>query len=149
MSVVFLAVSALYVASQKFFFNSNDRVIVSYELQYAAQHIYKNTMNAIGDKGLPAIDVSVEDTLDVNVNNNNPLTRANYGSIVTYTYQKVEDELRFYNGSTWESLVPKIEVTDVDFSLDGNLLTVSLSGSYRNQTMTFYTACYPRLASFN
>jgi Tfp pilus assembly protein PilV len=149
MSLVFLAVSALYVSSQRLFFAANDKIIISYELQYAIDHIYKNTMRAIGDEASPAIDVSVADTLDLNINNNDPLTQSNYRDTVTYSYKKQGNELQFYNGSSWESLVPKIQVTDVDFSLSENLLTISLTGSYKDQTLTFYAACYPRLASFH
>jgi hypothetical protein len=149
MSVVFLAVSALYVSSQKLFFASNDKVIISYELQYAIQHIYKYAMQGIGDKNSPAIpDPDGGDTLTININTNDPLNSANYSNTTTYRYYKSDNELIFDNGSTTESLVPKISVTGVSFSLDENLLTISLTGSYKDQSLTFYAACYPRLATF-
>lgn len=151
-SVVFLALSALFVASQTFFFIANDRVIISYELQYAAQHIYKNIMRGLGDETSPpgsrALEVPNPETLYVTINNNDPLTQANYGSTLTYTYSKSGNELLFNDGASSESMVPKITVTGVNFALNGNLLTISFTGSYKNQSLTFYSAGYPRLASF-
>ncbi len=151
-SVVFLAVSALYVASQRFYLAANDKVIILYELQYAAQHMYKNVMMGMGDETSPpgsrAIKVPDAETLNVKINNNDPLDSSNYGTTVTYSYSKSGDELLFDDGSGSEPLIPKVTVTDVAFSLDGNLLTISLTGSYKEQTLTFYSACYPRLASF-
>jgi len=154
-SVVFLAVSALYIASQRFCLTANDKVIILYELQYAADHIYKNVMMGIGDEtstpGSRAIKVPDDETLNVEINNYDPLDSTNYGTTVTYSYSKSGDELFFNDGSGSDSLslIPKVTVAGVAFSLDGNLLTISLIGSYKEQTLTFYSACYPRLASFN
>jgi prepilin-type N-terminal cleavage/methylation domain-containing protein len=149
LSIISLAVSALYVASQKFYFTANDKVIISYELQYAIDHIYKYVMQGIGDKNSPAIpDPDGGDTLTININTNDPLNSANYSATTPCRYYKSDNELMFDNGSTTESLVPKVSVTAVSFSLNGNLLTIYLTGSYKDQTLTFYSACYPRLASF-
>lgn len=152
MMVVFMGVSALYVSSQKLFFGSNDKIIIAYEFQYAVEHIYKNVMRAVGDEtAAPAsrpLETPDPSTLYVTINNNNPITRSNYGNTVTYTYSKSGGGLLFNNGAGSESLVPKITVTDLNFTLSGNVLTVVLTGSYKNQTLTFYSACYPRLASF-
>lgn len=153
MVVVFLGVSALYVASQRFFFSANDRIIIAYELQYAAEHIYKNVIKAVGDEtaapGSRPLELPSATTLYVTINNNNPITRSNYGNTVTYTYSKSGGDLLFNTESSSESLVPKITLTDLEFALDGNILTVSLTGSYKDKTFTFHSACCPRLTSFN
>ena len=150
--VVFLALSALFVASQNFFFTANDRVIISYELQYAAQHIYRNIIRGLGDETSPpgsrALEVPNPETLYITINTNDPLTRSNYASTLTYIYSKSGDELLFNNGISSESMAPKITVTGVNFALNGNLLTMSFTGTYKNQSLTFYSAGYPRLASF-
>lgn len=147
------AVFVLYNASQVFYFTANSKVIISYEFQYAAEHIYKNVMRAMGDETSPpgsqAIEVPDAETLNMRINNNDPLTQDNYSDVVTYQYSKDEGELIFYiDGDSQESLVPKVTVTDVSFSLDGNILTISLTGTYKDQALTFYSSCYPRLASF-
>ena len=75
--------------------------------------------------------------------------RSNYNSTVTYTYSKSDDDLLFNDGSApAESIAPKVTITDVSFELSGNILTIALTGSYRTQTLTFYSACYPQLSSF-
>ena len=157
------AVFVLYNASQVFYFTANSKVIISYEFQYAAEHIYKNVMRAIGDEisapGSRAIQVSNEgETLSIRINNNALLTKDNYDDVGIYEYSKsgdAGDELIFNDGDITESLVRKVTVTEVIFSYDpedpdadGNLLTISLTGSYRGQAFTFYSSCYPRLASF-
>ena len=161
-SVIFLGVSGLYLASQKVFITRDDKVVISYELQYAAQHIYKNTMRAIGHKEpdggrrrgrriprfLPIQVLDGGERLRIRINNNNPLTRDNYEDVDTYTYSKSDNELIFNDGNSQESLTPKVDIAGVNFSLDENLLTVSLTGSYREETVTIHTACYPRMASF-
>ena len=58
MLVVFLAVGALFVASHRFYLSENDKVILGYELKYAIEHIYKNTMQGIGNKDNPAIVIT-------------------------------------------------------------------------------------------
>jgi Tfp pilus assembly protein PilV len=154
MVVVFLGVSALYVASQTFYFNANDKITISSELQYAAEHIYKNVMRAVGDEaaapGSRPLEVPNPSTLYITINNNTPITKSNYNSTVTYTYSKSDDNLLFDDGSAPppESIAPKVTITDVSFELSGNILTIALTGSYRAQTLTFYSACYPQLSSF-
>ena len=158
LSVIFLAVSSLYVASQKMFIQRDNKVIISYELQYASQHIYKNVMRAIGHAGrggrqerrefLPIRILGGGQRLGIRINNNNPITRDNYIDVDTCTYSKTGNELIFNHGNSSESLAEKIDITDVNFSLDENLLNISLTGSYNNETLTLHTACYPRLASF-
>ncbi|MBU3911925.1 MAG: prepilin-type N-terminal cleavage/methylation domain-containing protein [Candidatus Omnitrophica bacterium] len=155
-TVVFLGVSALYVASQQIFFKADNKIIISYELQYAVEHIYKNVMRAVGDEtavlaGSRPLEVPDADpaTLYITANTNDPITSANYSDTVTYTYSKSGEDLMFDNGSGPESIIPKISVTDVSFALSGNILTIELTGSYRDQSLTFYSACYPQLASFH
>lgn len=153
MVVVFLGVSALYVASQTFYFNTNDKIMISYELQYAAEHIYKNVMRAVGDEteapDSRPLATPNPSTLHITINNNTPITKSNYNNTVPYTYSKSDDNLLFSAGAGSESIVPKIKITDVNFDYSNrNILTIALTGSYRNQALTFYSACYPRLSSF-
>ena len=162
MVVVFLGVSALYVASQQLFFTANDKVIISYELQYAVEHIYKNVMRAVGDEtlapGSRPLESPNETTLNVTINADDPdpITSANYGNTVTYTYSKSGEDLVFNDGSGAESIIPKIKLTGLKFELIGskrNFLTIELTGKItranRDVELTFYSACYPQLASFN
>ena len=110
-------------------------------------------MRAMGDETLPPF-VLTADGVDFNINESYPLTSQNYTSgMVTYSYRWREngdlDLLEFSNdGASWESLVPKVNVKTVSFALSGNTLTVSLEGTYNDADLTFYSACYPRLASF-
>jgi len=151
LSVIFLAVASLHTASQRMFIQRDNKVVISYELQYAVQHIYKNVMMAIGDVENSPIEIVVGDediqTLNIRINNNEFLTRDNYEDVDNYTYTKIGNELMFDDGENEESLAPRINVTDVNFSLDENLLTVSLTGSYGGEDLTVHTACYPRMAS--
>jgi len=117
--VMLLAAFALYNASRVFYSKANDKITISYELQYALDHVYKNVMQAIGDETNPtssrAIEVPDPETLYVYINNNDPLSASNYASRTTYTYSKVGDVFNFNNGSADESLVPKVTVTGVVF----------------------------------
>lgn len=149
--VVALAVGTLYTSSQNIYFDAYERVVVSYELQYAFEHINKNVMQALGDKNSPAISAPTAQSLSVVINTNDPLTSSNYTNTVTYSYTKSGNELIFNNGTSSESLAPNIKLTDVNFTiLDNKLLTVSLTGYYRdpNISVTFDSASYPRMASF-
>ena len=58
MSIVFMAVSSLYIGGRKFHIDSNDKVIISYELQYAAQHIYKYVMKGMGYINTPPFQIT-------------------------------------------------------------------------------------------
>ncbi|MFH1853991.1 MAG: hypothetical protein ABH815_01620 [Candidatus Omnitrophota bacterium] len=142
LSVIFLGIYSLYNASRVFYLASSKKVIISYELQYAADHIYKNVMTGIGDRNNPAIVISP---------GNLEFTVRHDGTDLAY---KIEDgELKFDSngdGTFEESLVPKITVSGGSFVLDGNLLTISLTGYYKDEDnpLTFYSACYPRIASF-
>lgn len=153
LSLVFLAVSSLYVASQKFYIASSQKVIISYEVQYAIQHIYKNTMRAIGDEIAPpatsGVDVITPERVNIRISNNDPVTTNNYNDVNIYSYYKSDNSLIFDNGSLQESLIPKVTVSDVNFSKNGNALTGYVTASYGSQSATFYFACYPRLASFH
>lgn len=153
LSLVFLAVSSLYIASQKFYLTSSQKVIISYEVQYAIQHIYKNTMKAIGDEIAPpvtsGINVVTPERVDIRISNNDPVTMSNYNNVTTYSYYKSGDSLIYDNGSSQESLIPKVTVSDVNFSKNGNTLTGYITASYGTQSATFYFSCYSRLASFN
>jgi len=156
MSVIFMAVSSLYLASRRLFVASSDKVIIGYELQYAAQHIYKYAMRGMGDKGAPAFEYYPPGNakLDIRINSNNPLAASNYSNIATYSYYQSGDKLMFdpgtpLNAADDESLIPKVTVTKVEFTPNTNALTGYITASYGDQSMTFFLSCYPRLASFN
>jgi hypothetical protein len=126
--------------------------MIGYEVQYAIQHIYKNAMMGMGDINSPAIpDPAGGDTLTIRINENNPLTAANYSTVTTYSYYKSGDALIFNNGVTQESLIPKVTVTAVNFTKTINALTGYITAYYSDpaKELTFYFSCYPRLASFN
>ena len=80
LSVVFLAVSSLYVASQKFYITATERVTTGYEVQYAIQHIYKYVMRSMGDKATAPFQITGDTQLDISINDSDPLTSANYAS---------------------------------------------------------------------
>lgn len=153
LSVVFLAVSSLYIASQKFYMASSQKVIIGYEVQYAIQHIYKNTMQAIGDETAPpdtsSVNVVDSERFDIRIPNNDPITMSNYNDVTNYSYYKSGDSLIFDNGSSQESLIPKVVVSAVNFAKSGNTLTGYITANYGTQNATFYFSCYPRQASFN
>ncbi|MEK6733396.1 MAG: prepilin-type N-terminal cleavage/methylation domain-containing protein [Candidatus Omnitrophota bacterium] len=152
MSIIFLGVSSLYLASRKLYVASSEKSIIGYEIQYAIQHIYKNTMAAIGDEtaapGTSAIDVPSAERVDLRINNNDPVTSSNYSTVTTYSYYKSGNTLVFNNGSA-ESLIPKVTVTAVNFTKTTNVLTGYITATYGSQSLTFYFSCYPRLGTFN
>ncbi|MFA5388243.1 MAG: prepilin-type N-terminal cleavage/methylation domain-containing protein [Candidatus Omnitrophota bacterium] len=153
LSIIFLAVSSLYVSSQRFYLASSQKIIIGYEVQYAIQHIYKNTMQAMGDEVAPpdtsAIDVVSTERFDIRIANNDPVSMNNYDDVKLYSYYRSGNELIFDNGSSQESLIPKVIVSAVNFAKNGNILTGSITAAYGSQSATFYFSCYPRLASFN
>ena len=153
MSVIFLGVSSLYLACRKLYVASSEKSIIGYEIQYAIQHIYKNTMAAIGDEtsapATSAIDVPNAERVDLRINNNDPVTSSNYSTVTTYSYYKSGNTLIFNNGVTTESLIPKVTVGEVEFKKIGNALTGHITASYGSQTLTFYFSCYPRLGTFH
>ena len=160
LSLIFLAVSSLYVASQKFYLGSSQKVIIGYEAQYAIQHIYKNTMRAIGDETsspstsgiqLPNTANPSTERLDIRINANDPVTSSNYSTVTIYSYYKSGNTLIFDNGVTQESLIPKVTVTAVNFTKTTNALTGYITAYYSDpaKALTFYFSCYPRQASFN
>jgi hypothetical protein len=154
LSVVFLAVSSLYLGSRKLYIASTEKVILGYELQYASQHIYKNAMRAIGDEISPpassAIQVPDAETLNININTNDPLTSDNYSDVITYSYYKSGDTLMFNDGvNPPESLIPKVSVSSVNFEKSGNTLICYVAATYGAQSQTIYFACHPRLATFH
>jgi hypothetical protein len=154
LSVVFLGVSNLCVASQRFYITSSHKVMIGYEVQYAIQHIYKHVMMGMGDINSPAIpDPAGGETLTIRINENNPLAAANYNTNVKiYRYRKNGNALEFdIDGANPESLIPKVNVSEVNFTKNGNALTGYIKAYYNdpNQALTFYFSCYPRMASFN
>lgn len=158
MSVVVLAVSSVYLGSRKFFIAANEKVIIAYELQYACRHIYKYTMQAMGDETSPpdtsAVHVPDVETVNININENDPLTSSNYASVTTYRYYKSGNALMFDRGtpldsSDDESLIPKVTVNAVTFAKSDNTLTGCITATYGAQSQTFYFACYPRMATFH
>jgi len=160
LGIVFLAVSSLYFASQKFYLTAIQRVTVGYEVQYAIQHIYKSAMQGIGDETsapgtsgiqLPNDTSTTTQRLEIRINTNNPVTSGNYSSATIYSYYLSGNALIFDNGVTQDDLIPKVTVTAINFIKDAgsNTVTGDITATYGTQTLTFYFACYPRLASFN
>ena len=154
LSVIFLAVSSLYVASQKFYITATEKVTVGYEVQYAIQHIYKYAMRGMGDKSTAPFQITGGTQLDISINNSDPLTIANYASGIEnyrYRYDSTAKKIYFQAGSgAEEDLIPKVSVTEVNFT-PGNTLTGYIKAYYKDSTqiLTFYFGCYPRLASIN
>jgi hypothetical protein len=158
LSVVSLGIFALYNASRVFSLDADERIVLSHELQGALEHIYRYAMQGMGDEisapGSRALDVPDGSTLNIRINNNDPLSRGNYEDIVTYSYSysEADDALMFSDGvNPAESITQKVTVTAVGFALDGNVLTISLTGYYSDAgtAITLYSACCPRLASYN
>lgn len=153
MSVVFLGVSSLYVTSQKFYITSSGKAIIGNEVQYAIQHIYKYVVRGMGDKNTPAFQITSATQLDISINDSDPLTSANYSSgVENYRYRYDADAKKIYfkvGSGSEEDLIPKVSVTGVNFTKSTDALTGYITASYNNQSLTFYFACYPRLASFN
>ncbi|MFC1623875.1 hypothetical protein ACFL28_00940 [Candidatus Omnitrophota bacterium] len=173
LTVVFLAVSALFVTSQTFHFTSNDKVAIGYELQYAIGHIYKNVMSGIGDKGNPAI--AITDDLEFVVRHieetdpENSPTYSDYTDDEEITYTITGDgKLSYVNSVTLEEdtdMIPRVTLLTTNdpvsgerfskFELDGGVLRIKLTaesllirGDNEKERLTIYSACYPRLASF-
>ena len=155
LSVVFLGVSSLYVASQKFHITATQRATIGSEVQYAIQHIYKYVMRGMGDKNTAPFQITGATQLDININDSDPLTSANYSSGMEnyrYRYDATAKKLYFQIGSGGEEdLIPKVTVTAVNFTKSWNALTGYITAKYGilNETLTFYFSCSPRLASFN
>jgi len=152
MNVIFVGVSSLYLTARTIYIASTNKVILGYELQYASQHIYKYVMRAIGDKNMPAFTITGGTQLDISINDNDPLTSANYSSVTNYKYRydAAAKALMFQaDTNPEESLIPKVTVTAVNFSQSTNALTGYITATYGNQSLTFYFSCYPRSASFN
>mgnify|MGYP001615077455 FL=1 len=155
LSIVFLAVSSLYVASQKFYLTAIQRVTTGYEVQYAIQHIYKHVMRGMGDKNTAPFQITGGTQLDISINDSDPLTSANYTRGVEnyrYRYDATVKKIFFRVGSgAEEDLIPKASVTEVNFTETVNTLTGYIKAYYTDPTqiLTFYFGCYPRLASFN
>ncbi len=176
LSVIFLAVSSLYVASQRLYISSNDSAMIGYELQYAMNHIQKNAMQAIGDKNNAPIEVS-SDGLAVtirHIDKTNPDDSPTYSDYaddkeITYTissgilaYEKSQSSVIIEQDN---DMIPRVTVlTEVDpadgrklseFYMEGNTLKVKLTarfivsreGSMR-KSFTLHSTEYPRLASF-
>lgn len=159
-----MAVSALHVASYRFFLTAKDKVIIGYELQYSIQHIYEHVLVGTGDVNDPAITIIPRSEFTVKYIDKVPPNPQKTG------YYRIKNgELEFdndYDGSTFtvdESLGSKVTFlsTDLDsgaqlseFSMDGNMLRIMLTAEFptpragTKQRLTLYSACYPRLATF-
>lgn len=168
LSIIFLAVSSLYVASQRFYLTANNKVKINYELQYAFQHIYENMITGIGDKNNPAIDIQAGNLefsvrqID-NIDPDTPPTYNDYADDldIGYKIDSVAKTLSFdsdADGIYEESLVPTIDILGTDglssFTLENNVLIIKLTGESKTsigdtkQRLTMYSACYPRLNAF-
>ena len=163
LSVIFLAVSSLYLSSQKIYTAATEKIIIGYEVQYAIEHIYKNAMRAVGDEtsspGTSAIDVPSAERIDLRMHTiaagsptlaDEPLTRGiYYSNITTFSYYKSGNTIMFSDGTNSESIIPKVIITAVNFAKTGNVLKGSITAACGTESLTFYFSCYPRLASFN
>lgn len=154
MSIVFLAVSALYVANQTFYFSANDKIRIGYELQYAIDHIYKNVMQGIGDKNNSSIIITPgEDNLRFtirHIDEEDPTDSPTYSDYLddkeitylitefgTLAYTKVDlptaTELE-----KDDNMIPKVTLLFTDdpetspskFSMDGNILNIKLTAEF-------------------
>ena len=177
LSVIFLAVSSLYVASQRLYIASNDNAMIGYELQYAMDHIQKNAMQAIGDKNNASVMVSPNgQVLTIrHIDKTNPDDSPTYSDYtddkeITYMidnetlmYTKVQSSVIIEQDN---NMIPKvkllIEVDPADgrkfseFYMEGNVLKVKLTAEFivsregsMKKSFTLYSTGYPHLASFN
>lgn len=156
LSVIFLAVSSLYVASQRLYITSNDSAMISYELQYAMDHIQKNVMQAIGDKrddNNAPIRISPDGLVLTirHIDNTNPDASPTYSDYtddkeITYTisngilaYKKVQLPVNDITEHD-DNMIPKVKIlTDDDstdgrkfseFYMEGNVLKVKLTAEF-------------------
>lgn len=160
LSVIFLSVTSLYMASQDFYFNTDERAMVGYELQYALKHINNNVMKAVGDEHnstSSAFNIPNIYTLNIYISNNTPFNSTTYHDVTTYTYCRgnytgpsaAGTMLMFTTDSVnYEPLNTKITILDVNFTRTQNLLEISLTGRYRTKNYTVHSSCYPRMSSF-
>jgi len=177
LSLIFLAVSSLYVASQRLYIASNDNAMIGYELQYAMDHIQKNAMQAIGDKNNASIGISPDGLVLTirHIDKTNPDDSPTYSDYtddkeITYTissgmlaYKKAQSSIIIEQD---DNVIPKIKIlTDVDsadgrkfseFYMEGNVLKVKLTAEFivsregsMKKSFTLYSTGYPRQASFN
>ena len=177
LSVIFLAVSSLYVASQRVYIISNDNAMIGYELQYAMDHIQKNAMQAIGDKNNASIGIS-SDGLVLTIRH---IDKADPDDSPTYSDYTDDKEITYtinngilaYNKARGSviieqdgNMIPRVKIlTEVDstdgrkfseFYMAGNTLKVKLTAEFivsrkgsMKKSFTLYSTGYPRLASFN
>jgi len=153
LTIIFLAFSALQVASYRFFLTAKDKVIVGYEVQYAIQHIYEHILVGTGDNDTSPIQIVSGTEFTLNYIDKFDVA----GSPKTCRYRiNVDGELEFDSnddGTFDESLGSKVTFLPADsvFSMDGNLFRITLAAEYpipragTRQRLTLYSACYPRL----
>ena len=155
LSIIFLAVSALYVSSQKFYYKAANESIIAEELSYAIEHISKTVMRGMGTGAISAPVWVADGVLYVKINNNASLDSSNYADTDVYEYELVSGSLRYVDAATstvLEDLCQKITVTNATFSTDSgnsNVLTISLEGSYGNETLELHSSSHPRFTTFN
>ena len=155
LSIIFLAVSALYVSSQKFYYKAANESIIAEGLSYAIDHISKTVMRGMGTGAISAPVWVAGGVLYVKINNNASLDSSNYADTDVYEYELVSGSLRYVDAATstvLEDLCQKITVTNATFSTDSgnsNVLTISLEGSYGNETLELHSSSHPRFTTFN
>lgn len=177
LSVIFLVISSLYVASQRLYITSNDNAIIGYELQYAMDHIQKSAMQAIGDKNNAPIEISTDGLVLTirHIDKADPDDSPTYSDYtddkeITYTisngmlaYKKARSSVTIEQD---DDMVPRVKILTEDdpadghkyseFYMEGNVLKVKLKAEFivsregsRKKTLTLYSTGYPHLASFN
>ena len=166
--VVLLMFTNAFVTSKLIYYSAHNKTILSYDLQYAMEHIYSNVMRAMGDGDTvttmaitnPAVGPGGGNSVSMNINISDPLTSGTYDDDInfkdSYQYRKNGKKLEFSIVSlsparalAWQSLLSdKIGITDVKFVYNNNIVTISLTGEYRGEAVTYTSACYPRLSTF-
>jgi len=167
LSVIFLAVWALYGTSQRFYFGTTDQVMISYELQPAMQHIYEHVMLGIGDKANPPItEVSGQTEFSLEyIDKKDNTQKIGYYRIANGKLEfdgNNDDVYEESFGSTNVTFLIEDPVTHVQLSrfyldpdTDNNMLKIQLTAEFSiarsgtKKRSTLYAACYPRIASFN
>ena len=164
-SVVFLAIASLYAASEKLYIGATDYVAVNYELQPAMQHVYEHVMLGVGDKANPPIIVmSGESEFSLEyVDKKDNIQKTGYYRIADGKLEFDKDNDGVFDESFGSASVAFLiedpvtheQVSKFYLDASNNMLKIQLTAEFSTaragikKRSTLYTACYPRLASFN
>jgi prepilin-type N-terminal cleavage/methylation domain-containing protein len=177
MTVVFLAVAALFVVHDKFYSSENDRVIIGYELNYAIEHICTNAIQGIGDRDNPAIVITPaeREVIIRQIDDDDPDTPPTYSDFtddkeIIYTITN-DGELSYSKRDLSSGLlleedtdmIPSVVVLYSNdpvsgeqlsrFYMNGKTLCVKLTAQFpsavRQEQKTLYGSCFSRLNVYN